>query len=134
MIVADTNLLFYLRIGGQHREAAEAVYARDPAWVMPILWRSEFRNALGNLLRIRALPLDQAILFAREAETWMAGREYPVMSHEVLSLAGRSGCSTYDCEFVALAGDLGVPLVTSDREILRAFPDTAVGPDAFLRD
>ncbi len=134
MIVADTNLLFYLRIGGQHREAAEAVYARDPAWVMPILWRSEFRNALGNLLRIRALPLDQAIAFARDAETWLTGREYPVMSHEVLSLASRSGCSAYDCEFVALAGDLDVPLVTSDREVLRAFPQRAVTPEAFLRD
>jgi predicted nucleic acid-binding protein len=133
VIVADTNLLFYLRVGGKHRAAAEAVFGRDPLWAMPLLWRSEFRNALTNLVRMRALGLDEAIAIAREAEERMAGYEYPVASHEVLTLASRSGCSAYDCEFVALAGDLGVPLVTSDGEILRAFPDTAQSPDTFLR-
>jgi predicted nucleic acid-binding protein len=39
----------------------------------------------------------------------------------VLSLATSSGCSTYDCEFVALATSLGVPVVTNDRQVLRAF-------------
>ena len=134
MIVADTNLLIYLQIGGRHRDLAEAVFRRDPIWMMPVLWRSEFRNALVNLLRIRALALDEAIAHARDAEASMTGREYQVLSHQVLSLASRSGCSAYDCEFVVLAEELSVPLVTSDREVLRAFPDVALAPDAFLRD
>jgi len=49
----------------------------------------------------------------------------------VLELAVRSRCTAYDCEFVALAKQLGVPLVTSDRQVLAAFPETAVSPDAF---
>jgi predicted nucleic acid-binding protein len=52
------------------------------------------------------------------------------MSHHVLSLAAQSGCSAYDCEFVALAQDLRVPLVTTDRQILKAFPTVAVSPAA----
>ena len=134
VIVADTNLLFYLRVGGQHRDSAEAVFRRDPVWAMPALWRSEFRDALANLLRLRTLALDDAIAFARDAEARMTGREYQVVSHQVLALASRSGCSAYDCEFVALAEDLSVPLVTSDREILRAFPGRALSPETFLRD
>ncbi len=61
------------------------------------------------------------------------GREYTVVSHKVLQLAGQSGCSAYDCEFVSLAMDLEIPLVTSDRQILRAFPKVAVSPEGFMK-
>ncbi len=43
-------------------------------------------------------------------------------SYEVLHLAQISHCSAYDCEFVALARRLDVPLVTADKQILKAFP------------
>ena len=32
----------------------------------------------------------------------------------------------YDCEFVALAKQTGIPLVTEDAALLRAFPDIAM--------
>jgi predicted nucleic acid-binding protein len=49
-----------------------------------------------------------------------------------LQLAVRSRCSAYDCEFVALAQDLRVPFVTADRQVLAAFPATAVSPTDFV--
>jgi predicted nucleic acid-binding protein len=39
----------------------------------------------------------------------------------VLQLVSTSRCSAYDCEFVAVAEQLAVPLVTEDLTILAAF-------------
>ena len=131
MIVADTNLFVYLFVKGQRTIQAETVLQQDPAWAAPLLWRSEFRNTLMGLIRRNDLELKEVLEVVSEAEHWMIGREYTVVSHNVLQLAGQSGCSAYDCEFVSLAMDLEVPLVTSDRQILRAFPRVAVLPDGF---
>lgn len=132
MIVADTNLLIYLYVQGQRTEESERVLQRDPVWAAPLLWRSEFRNVLIGLVRQRALSLEQATAITEEAERWLTGHEYSVISSHVLNLAAQSGCSAYDCEFVALAKDLRVPLVTADRQILKAFPAAAVSLSAFV--
>ncbi|MCS6304730.1 MAG: type II toxin-antitoxin system VapC family toxin [Nitrospira sp.] len=132
MIVADTNLLIYLYIQGQWTAESEAVLQRDPVWTAPLLWRSEFRNVLIGLVRKRVLPLETAVSIADEAERWLTGHEYSVISTQVLSPAAQSGCSAYDWEFVALAQDSMVSLVTTDRQILQAFPTVAVSPAVFV--
>jgi predicted nucleic acid-binding protein len=63
----------------------------------------------------------------------MEGGEYSVSSLDVLRLAAQVRCSAYDCEFVALARDLNIPLVTTDKQILSDFPETAVSLDEFVR-
>ena len=131
MIVTDTNLLLYLYVQGQRTEESEAVLKKDAVWAVPLLWRSEFRNGVIGLVRSAALQLDEALTMVEEAERWLTGQEYSVVSRQVLMLANRSGCSAYDCEFVALAQDLGLSLVTTDRQILKAFPTLAVSPSAF---
>jgi len=133
VIVVDTNLLVYLYVRGQRTVQAEAAVIRDPVWVAPLLWRSEFRNTLFGLVHKKAVLLDDAMHMILEAEQWMTGREYTVMSEHVLRLAARSGCSAYDCEYVALAEDLGVPLVTADRQVLAAFPSLAVALEQFIQ-
>lgn len=131
MIVVDANLLVYLYVVGQQTRQAETILTRDPVWVAPLLWRSEFRNTLTGLVRRKTLALDEALQIVNEAERNMAGREYSVVSHDVLQLAIRSGCSAYDCEYAALAQNLGTRLVTADRQLLRGFPSITVAPDAF---
>lgn len=132
MIVADTNLLIYLYVQGQRTAESEAVLQRDPSWAVPLLWRSEFRNVLIGLVRKQVLSLETVSAIVEEAEQWLTGHEYGVISHQVLSLAAQSGCSAYDCEFVALAQDLQVSLVTTDRQVLKAFPTVAVLPAVFV--
>ncbi len=66
-----------------------------------------------------------------EAENLMADNEYAVNSLEVLSLAASSECSAFDCEFVALAKDLGITLITSDKKVIKAFQQDVISLDRY---
>jgi predicted nucleic acid-binding protein len=131
VIVADTNLLAYLLVKGQFTREAEAVYQRDPVWAAPLLWKSELRNVLALYVRRDAVKLSEAIAVMEEAERLMEGQEFEVISSRVLQLAAASRCAAYDCEFVALAQDLGVHLVTADRDLVAKFKPTAVSMRTF---
>jgi predicted nucleic acid-binding protein len=47
------------------------------------------------------------------AESLMLENKYEVSSAHILQLVKRSNCSAYDCEFVALAKVINIPLVTA---------------------
>jgi predicted nucleic acid-binding protein len=126
MIVVDTNVIAYLLIQGEHTAEAELILTQDPMWVAPYLWRSEFRNVVALYLRQGYLSLEDAQLLMEESEILMQGKEYEISSKQVLDLVSSSRCSAYDCEFVALAVELSVPLITSDRKVLTEFPHVAM--------
>ncbi|HEU5260767.1 MAG TPA: type II toxin-antitoxin system VapC family toxin [Gemmatimonadales bacterium] len=130
MIVADTNVIAYLFLPGDATPDARRALRRDPEWAAPVLWRSELRNVLAMALRGGGMALADAYEVMELAGGLFSGREYQVDSPLVLRLAAASACSAYDCEFVALAQDLGVPLVTGDRRLRARFARTAVS----LRD
>jgi len=130
MIVVDTNIIAYLHIPGEFTPLAERLMAKDSNWAAPPLWRSELRNALALYLRKRQLTLEKACAIQRQAESRLADTELPIDSADVLQLASTSGLSAYDCEFIALAQRLGVPLVTTDKKLLRAFPTVAISLSA----
>lgn len=74
-----------------------------------------------------------ALLAFSTAEEIIGGREYRVSCDQVFELAMRSKCTVYDCEYAALAEDLDVPLVTADKQILKAFPKIAVSLEQFAK-
>jgi len=132
VIVADTNLLAYLYIKGPLNQQARQVLLRDSEWAAPVLWRSELRNTLIKCFRGGLIGRDEAFRIMADAEITMLFNEYDLASGDVLELAAETGCSAYDAEFVVLAKDLGVPLVTTDKDLLAKFPDVAVTPERFL--
>lgn len=122
MIVADVNLLAYLYLPGKFSERAEDLLLRDSEWAVPRLWRSEFSNILATYMRQDLLSLDDALTIHRRACALVSASEYDVPAAEVLRLAKSSGCSAYDCEYVALAEHLNVMLVSGDAKLRKAFP------------
>ena len=132
MIVVDTNIIGYLFLTSEKSTLTEQAFQKDSLWAAPLLWRSEMRNVLTLYLRKGFLSLENTHRIMEEATNLMMNKEYEVTSHQVLELVNISTCSAYDCEFVALARDLNVPLLSLDRQILKDFPDTAISLEAFV--
>ena len=133
MIVVDANIIAHLTIRSEFSPLAEAAYAEDVLWASPLLWLSEYRNTLAKYIQHRAMTVESALLSLRSAEEVIGGRAYNVSSEKVLDLVKGSGCTAYDCEYVALAEDLGVKLVTTDKQVLREFLKTAVSLENFAK-
>ncbi|MGQ0766522.1 MAG: type II toxin-antitoxin system VapC family toxin [Gemmatimonadota bacterium] len=132
-MVADVNLVAYLLLGGPDTALAQAVLDQDATWAVPVLWRSEFRSILASYMRQRDLSLADAWQAHELAEGLLGAHEYALSGERVLRFVAASPCSAYDCEYVALADELRVPLVTADREVLRHFPKIAQSPRTFVR-
>jgi predicted nucleic acid-binding protein len=132
VIVADTNILLPLFLPSELSERVARLATLDPDWAAPALWRSEFRNALVTQMRVRQLALNQAIAVMEMAQAWIQEREFFVASPKILPLAAESGCTAYDCEYIALALDLRVPCVTLDQALLKAFPGVAISLEKAL--
>lgn len=133
MIVADATLIAYFAIRNEYSEIADAVCEADAVWVAPLLWRSEMRHALVKYIQHAGMTVESALLALQSADEILGGREYRVASEQILELALQSKCTAYDCEYVALALDLGVPLVTADQQLLKAFPNIAVSLEKFAK-
>ena len=70
--------------------------------------------------------MEDSLEIMESASALMENNEFDVASKQVLELVNTSSLSAYDCEFVALAKDLGVKLITADNKIAAQFPDHAI--------
>ena len=131
MIVVDTNVIGYLYLSSGQSLFAERALKIDSQWAAPLIWRSELRNVLALYMRKNIIKLEHAQRIMNSALDLLRGREYEVSSYDVLSLASESECSAYDCEFIAVANELNVSLVTADKQLLQKFPETTISLSDF---
>ena len=132
MIVADTNLIVYLFVTGDQTALAQSVLDKDPYWIVPPLWQSEFRNMIASYIR-RGMALQEGKRIMQNAKLTLENRQVIPSDDEILSLIESSNCTAYDCEFVALARQLNVYLVTADKQLLKEFPDCAISLEEFVK-
>ncbi|MCP9861020.1 MULTISPECIES: type II toxin-antitoxin system VapC family toxin [unclassified Cyanobium] len=128
MLVADTNVLACLFLPTAHTAVVQGLRRQDEDWRLPSLWQSEFRHVLQTYVRADRLSTETSLGLWREAAERLTPREWPMDGGAVLEVAIRSGCSSYDAEFVVLAQGLGCPLLTFDRKPLDLFPTVAIQP------
>jgi predicted nucleic acid-binding protein len=133
MIVADTNLIAHFCLRTEQSGIVERLFLREPGWIAPSLWYHEFLNVLAKHMRLAGLTSSQALDDIESARELLAGRVFDPSPKAVLDIIASSSLSSYDAEFVALAIEQHVPLVTFDKRICTAVPQVAVSPEAFLQ-
>ena len=132
MIVVDANLIGNLFMQSSNSPIAVQVFEKDPDWYTPFLWQSEVRSIVTSYYRHNMITLDRAVQAMEEAHHLMIDHDRFVSSSLVLELVGTSNCTLYDCEYVALAREMNLTLVTFDKQIVRAFSRIAVFPQDFV--
>ncbi len=125
LIVVDTNVLAYFVIEGDHTQNAEAVRARDHDWRVPSLCIYEWLNVVALHVRKGLFARDDGIRYYRRGLALVRIEAALPDPRAILNLVTQSGCSSYDCQFVALAQSLHTRLVTTDKELVAAFPGVA---------
>ena len=132
MIVVDSNVSAYCWLNSPMTGLAQRVRVKDPDWHVPVLWRSEMRSILAGYLRDGSFSAAQVRRVMRHVEDALAGSEHLVFSDAVFKVIEGTRLSAYDAEFIALAHALSVPLVTEDKAVLKAFPETALSMEGFF--
>jgi predicted nucleic acid-binding protein len=133
VIVADANLWIALLLDHEKTDVAQAVFAIDPQWHVPLVCLSEIRNAGMAYVRRSLVSggyLADALAIWRHLVS--PGMRHDVDDALVIDRAMASGCTAYDCEYVVAAQLLEAPLLTWDKQVLKTFPDVAVTPEEFI--
>jgi len=131
MIVVETELIAGLYLPTEFTEITEELYQKDPYWLAPFLWRSEFLSVVSIYLSNNLISLDKASEAVELAERQMKHREYRAVAYDVLEKAAESGFNTRDCEYISLASFSGFKLVTLGEKIIEKYPDIAIHPKQF---
>jgi predicted nucleic acid-binding protein len=132
MIVVDANIVAYFWLQSPYSEEVAELARYDGKWVTPELCRSEFRNILAAYFRRKIYTQEEAAWVCNQMELSLYKGFSQVKSSEVLALLVSSTCSSYDCEYAALAKSLSLPLVTYDKMILSEFPTIAIKPMDYI--
>ena len=129
-VVLDASTLVRAAIGQPSRERDDwlaLVESGDAQGYAPDLLFFEVTNALAGYVRVGALSARRA---ARALQRLMALPIELVPSRQLalraLSVALRHGLSAYDAAYITVAEETGATLVTADRRLADALPNSVL--------
>lgn len=132
MIVVDVNVIAYLLIAGEKTAEARVVRELDADWIVPDLWRDEFLNILATYVRHGGIDLETAVALWLSAMALFEGKDSTPDPITTLQLAARHQLSAYDAQYLVVATDHDIRLITEDRAMLKAVPQRCMTMRDFI--
>ncbi len=130
MIVPDATIVSaFLFPKDDFHPLATAIRDEDPDWHCPELVFSEVRS-VGLKHHRKGDTLDSVIARCNLIAATVS--VYRMHSFAVLQVAVEGDIWVYDAEYVALARQLNVPLLTTDGALVQRFPSVAITPEQYL--
>jgi predicted nucleic acid-binding protein len=133
--VVDTNVVAYYLLGTEpFAEETRRFWRAVVLPMAPTLWAADLANTVWMAVRNGVLAREEGhrrLDFA--ARLRIRSVSPRVLWQGALARSIAADVAVYDTLFVELAARRRLPLVTFDARILKAFPDIALRPDAFVR-
>ncbi len=134
MIVVDASIVAFLLIEGELTPAARRLHRLDPEWITPPILNHELLHILAALGHSSGSQEDRRAM----VEIWRGIRQSVGARQQVpdpvkaLKLAMELGIPGHDAQYLALAEQLALPLVTEEESLIAAAPSRAVGLISYL--
>jgi predicted nucleic acid-binding protein len=132
MIVIDANILIYSLIECDYSPLALKLREKDADWRTVGLCLHETLNVLATYQRRKILTLMQCRKSLDHAERFMKIAQCEVKMDAALAVAAKYAVTGYDAQYVALAQNLGAPLITEDRKLRVSVPEITFSMQEFL--
>jgi predicted nucleic acid-binding protein len=121
VVLVDTNVVAHL-IGGDHIEGAQELRRLDSDWRSEAFLLVEFTNVLASWIANRRMSSTLAKEVLAQAITLLDNKLVRVAHTSILSTAVTHRVSACDARFIALAQQIGHPLITEDAKLRAAAP------------
>jgi predicted nucleic acid-binding protein len=131
MIIADANLLAYYVLAGDRTKSVERMRALDNDWIAPVLLRHELLNVFGNYIRKASMSRDRAIRLYRRAISIVRFDERTADPIAIFRLVEEKRLTAFDAQYLWLAYETKLKLVTADRALIAADSNVVVHIDDF---
>ena len=132
MIVIDANILIYSLIECDHSPLIHKLREKDVDWRTAGLCLHETLNVLATYQRREVLTLTQCRELLAHADRFIKVAQCDVEMEAALAVAAEYAITGYDAQYVVLAQNLNVPLITEDRKLRKAVPGIALSMQEFL--
>lgn len=120
--VVDCNVVVHLLLDGECSREARMLLQRDADWRSESFVMVELTNVLATWMRARDLALAGAASVLGQAQSVLDTGMHTIGHADALALAAQYRVTAYDARYLAVARELGVPLVTEDAKLRKAAP------------